>query len=327
MTTTPDILVPAEDAPMAAIWTAFPSHADLWQENLAGAQDEVAAMVCALAEEGRVKVLVMGAAAMEAAREKCLHPNVDFIDAQFGDIWLRDTGPIFALHNGQKTALTFRFNGWGGKYELPHDGEVGAFVAALSGAPVRAHDFVIEGGALEHDGQGNIITTRECLLNENRNGLTTQEAVEENLRAAFGARNIIWLTRGLLNDHTDGHVDNIARFAAPGHALCQSASGADDPNAQALDDIAAELAAAGLKVTRIPSPGLVTDEDGEPVAASHMNYIIFNKVIVLPTYSGYGAAAAEALQKVFPQHRIVPLPARHVLTGGGSFHCITQQEF
>ncbi len=308
------ISVPAEWAAQQAIWTAWPSHPDLWQENLAPARAEIAQMITALASAGRVNVLAMGKEAAAAAKS-ALPASVKIIPAQFGDIWLRDTGPIFAAVDGAKAALTFRFNGWGGKYDLPFDGEVSAFVAAASQTPVRAHDFVLEGGALEFDGAGAILTTRECLLNPNRNPAFSEADVEQKLKDSFGATRIIWLDHGLLNDHTDGHVDNIARFAGKGHALCQSPSGDDDPNAEVFEAIAAQLAAAGLKVSRIPSPGLVANEDGDPVAASHMNYIIFNGIIVLPVYEEqYGAAAAAALQKIFPSHRVVPVPARHVLS-------------
>jgi len=323
------IETPAEWAPQKKIWTAWPSHGDLWLENLRPAQQEVATMILALASAGPVNVLVLGTdkAALASAQAALSAPNITLIPANFGDIWLRDTAPIFVRKDGQTTAATFLFNGWGGKYVLDHDTEVSAFIAEKSGLPVVAHDFILEGGSLEHDGAGTILTTRQCLLNENRKagGL---EAVEKNLKNAFGANRILWLEEGLVNDHTDGHIDNLARFAAPGHALCQSPSGSDDPNADIFDSVAQQLAGMGLKVTQIPSPGLVTNEDGEPVAASHMNYIIYNDVIVLPTYEEvYSKAAAAALAKIFPSHRIIPAPARHVLSGGGSFHCITQQEF
>jgi agmatine deiminase len=322
------LVVPAEWAPQKAIWTAFPSHADLWLENLAPARKEVGTMIMALAGAGPVNVLVMGEEAEAAAKAALTSPKVRIVPAQFGDIWLRDTGPIFIRRDGRKVAATFKFNGWGGKYELEHDDAVGAFIAEKSGVPVETHDFILEGGALEHDGAGAIITTRECMLNPNRNPGITETEVEKLLRKAFGATSIIWLDDGLLNDHTDGHVDNIARFAAPGHVICQMPSGDDDPNAERLEAIARQLSGTGMHVTRIPGPGLVMDEDGEPVAASHMNYVIYNDVIVLPVYNReYGKEAAAELHKVFPQHRVLSVPARHVLTGGGSFHCITQQEF
>lgn len=325
--TAPRIHIPHEATPMLALWTAFPSHADLWQDNLAGAQDEVAAMIRALAAAGPVNVLVSGSAALARAHLLCGHANVTLVPAQFGDIWLRDTGPIFARVDGAKKALRFKTNGWGGKYDLPFDDVVGDAVAQAAGVAIVPHDYVIEGGALEFDGDGAILTTRECLLNPNRNGPVSEAAVTARLLHDFGATRVIWLDKGLLNDHTDGHIDNLARFAGPGHALCQSAAGQDDPNADLFAHTQDALRAAGLRVSTLPSPGLVMDEDGEPVAASHMNYIVYNGVVVMPSYDTATADAARArLAQIFPQHRVVALPARHVLTGGGSFHCITQQE-
>ncbi len=327
MTATPHIDIPHEAAPMLAMWTAFPSHADLWQDNLAGAQEEVAAMIRALASAGPVNVLVSGSDALARAHHLCNHANVTLVPAQFGDIWLRDTGPIFAKVDGAKKALRFLTNGWGGKYDLPFDDSVGDTVAQTAAVAIIPHDYVIEGGALEFDGAGTILTTRECLLNDNRNGPVTEAQVTARLQHDFGAQRVIWLDGGLTNDHTDGHIDNLARFVAPGHALCQSAFGDDDPNAEIFAQTEAALRAAGLQVSTLPSPGLVTDEDGEPVAASHMNYIIYNGVIVMPSYGSASAEdARQKLAQLFPHHRVVALPARHVLTGGGSFHCITQQE-
>lgn len=323
----PSIIVPHESAPMSAMWTAFPSHAELWQENLAPAQEEVAAMILDLAAAGPVKVLCMGNEAMARAHQLCEHKNVTLVPARFGDIWLRDTGPIFARVDGVKTALRFKTNGWGGKYDLPYDDSVGDFVAERAEVPVIKHDFVLEGGALEFDGAGTIMTTRECLLNPNRNGTTAEVETEDRLRDAFGVEKIVWVDHGLVNDHTDGHIDNVARFVAPGHVVCQQGFGEDDPNTAVYGAIAEGLRAQGLTVTTIPSPGLVADEDGAPVAASHMNYIIYNDVIVMPHYGSASAEQARlALQALFPQHRVTARPARHVLTGGGSFHCITQQE-
>lgn len=325
--TAPHIHIPHEAEPMQAMWTAFPSHADLWQDNLDGAQSEVAAMIRALASAGPVKVLVSGSDALARAHHLCSHANVTLIPAQFGDIWLRDTGPIFATVDGAKKALRFKTNGWGGKYDLPFDDVVGDSVATAAATAIIPHDYVLEGGALEFDGAGVILTTRECLLNDNRNGPTTEAAVTARLHHDFGATRVIWLGNGLTNDHTDGHIDNLARFIAPGHALCQAPFGDDDPNTAAFAETEATLREAGLHVSTLPSPGLITDEDGEPVAASHMNYIIYNGVIVMPSYGSASTEAARLrLAQLFPHHRVVALPARHVLTGGGSFHCITQQE-
>lgn len=333
------ITVPAEWAEHRALWTCFPSAADLWEEDLGPAQAEVAAMIRALAARGpdgapgdAVKVLACGDEAVAVAHA-VVGDVAQVIAADFGDIWLRDTGPIFAHQNGRAVALRFAFNGWGGKYELDHDDMIGDVVAGAAGVPVRRHAFALEGGAVDQDGEGTILTTRQCLLNPNRNTGWTEAVAEAALREAFGARKVLWLDDGLLNDHTDGHIDNIARFVAPGVVACQSPSGPDDPNAAVLDEIARALAgmtdAAGraLDVRRIPSPGLVTDEDGEPVPASHMNFIIGNAAVVVPLYGTPSAdAALRAIASLFPTRRVMGVSARAVLTGGGAFHCITQQE-
>ncbi|MEJ0061851.1 MAG: agmatine deiminase family protein [Alphaproteobacteria bacterium] len=321
------IFVPPEWATQKAIWTGWPSHPDLWLDNLEPARRETAAMILALAKGQPVKVLVMGENSMAAARAALPHPNVELIPARFGDMWQRDSGLVFARENGKPVALHFRVNGWGGKYVLPHDDEVAGFIASRSGTPSRQFDFVLEGGSIEVDDAGNLLTTRQCLLNPNRNPGMSQTDMEAKLREAFGVEKILWLDRGLLNDHTDGHIDNIARFIAKGHVVCQSPSGHDDPNRETLDAIARDLEAMGMEVARIPSPGLILSEDGEPVPASHVNYIIGNKTVVMPVYEAhYSEMAAEALKALFPGRDIIALPANHILTGGGAFHCMTQQE-
>jgi agmatine deiminase len=335
-----DIVIPAEWAPHKAIWTCWPSAADLWQQDLEPARAEVCAMIKALiatTPEGGagdvVHVLASGAEAVANARAAL--PAAVFVhDVAFGDIWLRDTGPIFATsRTGGKVALRFNFNGWGGKYDLAHDDSVGDAVAALSDTQIQCADFVLEGGAVDHDGEGTVLTTRQCVLHPNRNGNWTQETAEAHFAQALGARKVLWLGDGLANDHTDGHVDNIARFIGPGRVMCMEAYGEDDPNADVLDQIAADLAAmtdaAGrtLEVVRIPSPGLVTDEDGEAIPASHMNFIIGNASVVVPHYSTPSAdAALRAIAAAFPGRRVVGINSTAILTGGGSFHCITQQE-
>jgi agmatine deiminase len=328
--------VPAEWAPHAAMWLGFPSHADLWESDLDAAQAEVAALARALAGPGRERVRLMtGHPDGEAAARRLLGDvaGIEIVPGRFGDIWLRDTGPIFGFGANGLQAQGFRFNGWGGKYALEHDDTVAGQIAEASGVPLVAHDFILEGGAVDHDGEGTVLTTGQCLLNPNRNAGWDDPKAEAALAQALGARKVLWLGEGLQNDHTDGHVDNLARFVAPGVVAIPVAWGKGDPNADAFDDAARRLAsmtdAAGrqIKVVRIPSPGFVEGDEGEAVPASHMNFLIANGAVIVPIYEDRpGEFAVQALNAVFPDRQVIGLPSTAILTGGGSFHCITQQE-
>ncbi|MFT3996603.1 MAG: agmatine deiminase family protein [Asticcacaulis sp.] len=333
-------IVPAEWEPHTAMWVGFPSHANLWQEDLIEAQAEVAALVRVLAEAGdeHVKLMVMGPEA-RAAAEALLSDlkKVEIIDGRFGDIWFRDTGPIYvrtedADDRHEPLPVAFLNNGWGGKYHLKYDDEVAAQISAQDGHSPSPEEFVLEGGSLEHDGFGTIITTRQCLLNPNRNPDWTQSIAERALEKALGARKIIWLDDGLLNDHTDGHIDNLARFVAPGVVVCPVGYGMDDPNTELYNSVAKFLSqqtdarGVALQVVRIPSPGRIEGEEGEVVPASHMNFLIANDCVVVPVYSERpGQMAVEALQTLFAERQVLGLSSTAILTGGGSFHCISQQ--
>jgi agmatine deiminase len=329
-------LVPAEWAPHRAIWVGFPSHAELWQEDLEPAQAEAAALARALSDPGgeRVRLLVMGDKAHAAAKTLLEGSRVEIVRGLFGDIWLRDTGPIFAKRGVETVACAFDFNGWGGKYDLEFDDTVAEQLAAASGSPRLVNDFVLEGGALDHDGFGTVLTTRQCLLNPNRNPRWKEAEVEQALGDSLGVKTTVWLGDGLLNDHTDGHVDNLARFVAPGVVACPISFGRNDPNGSVYDETARLLGAAEdargrpLQVMRIPSPGLVRGPDDRAVPASHMNFVIANEAVIAPLYSeGLASSLAlDALQSLFPERKVVGLPSNALLSGGGSFHCITQQE-
>lgn len=330
------IVVPAEWAPQRAIWTAWPADRNEWNGDLEAPRRDIAALVETLHDAGNcVRVLVNGAEA-EASARAALGDAAEIVPAKYGDIWLRDTGPIFARRGTQRLALRFATNSWGGKYDLPDDATVGDDIARLADAPVQRFEFVLEGGAVDHDGEGTVLTTRQTLLNPNRNGWSKVQA-EIALSDALGAKKIIWIDEGLKNDHTDGHIDNIARFVGPGRAVCQAPAGADDPNAETLNEIAATLSAATdaagrkLEVIGIPGVGLYRNRLGEVGPASHMNFIIANGVVVVPVYgTATEGAALSALQAVFPDRKVVGVTSKGLLgagtAGGGSFHCITQQE-
>jgi agmatine deiminase len=281
----------------------------------------------------RIELLVVDDdARRDAMRElEALGPRVHVIP--YGDIWLRDTAPIFLLAESEVLAACFAFNGWGGKYVLPGDELVAGRVAAAAGVPKAVHEWVLEGGSVEVDGDGTLLTTRQCLLHPNRNSSLDEAAIEARLREALGVEKILWLTEGLLNDHTDGHVDTIARFVAPGVVICMEPRDDGDPNAKVLRAIAAELESMkdargrALRVVRVPSPGRITSEEGEVMPASYANFYIGNRAIVVPTYgSPHDDAAVSAIARLFPSRRAVGIDARAILTGGGAFHCITQQQ-
>ncbi len=316
---------PAEWMPHAATWTAFPSHPELWEDDLAPAQEEVAAMVRAIAAYERVELLVATAEAEARARALIGSANVALHRYGFGDIWLRDTGPLFLASSAGAAAAGFRFNGWGGKYTLPGDDGVAAFVAAAAGVPLARHDWVLEGGAIDVDGSGLAVTTEQCLLNPNRNPRMDRVEIESHLRRDLGINRLLWLGEGLQGDHTDGHVDNLARFVAPG-VLALPAPAPDDPNRDAFLDAHDRARDCGVDVVTIPSPGAVR-RDGDLVAASYMNFYIANGIVVVPTYGAPSDdAAVAAIAALFPDRDCVGLRADHILTGGGSFHCITQQQ-
>ena len=308
-----------------AVWIGFPTAAELWLEDLAPAQAEVAAFAAAVHADGAgEQVWLVAADETAAAEARRLAPFARVIVEPFGDIWLRDTAAIVMGSGADRRGVDFAFNGWGGKYELPGDDTIGGRLAAEAGIACTRADWIFEGGAIDGDGSGTFITTAECLLNENRNPGLSQEEIEKRLRRDLGATRIIWLGQGLINDHTDGHVDNLARFVAPGRVAIPEAT-TDDPNSAAFADAAEVLLDAELEVVAIPSPGLV-EVDGEIIPASYMNFYIGNAAVVVPLYGAANdVAAVDAIQALFPGRKAVGLRADHILTGGGSFHCISQQ--
>lgn len=319
---------PAEWAPHSAVWIGFPSHPGLWEDDLEPAREEVMAFARAVHAGGAGERVILVAAddASAGAARAMAGDAADVIVEPFGDVWLRDTAPIILSDGRSHMAADFGFNFWGGKYLLPGDETVGARLAARTGFPVRTAKWIFEGGAIDGDGTGLAVTTEQCLLNPNRNPTLDREGIEQLLSADLGIERILWLGDGLLNDHTDGHVDNLARFVGRNRLLVPTAADADDPNADVYADAARRAAAFGVDVVTMPSAGAV-ERDGEIVPASYMNFYIGNRTVVMPTYEGARNedAAIEALRELFPDRTVVGIPADAVLSGGGSFHCISQQ--
>ena len=315
-----------EWAPHEAAWIGFPSDPELWLADLQPAQREVAAFASAVHAKGKGEQVWLVAShedAAAAARELAAFAKV--IVEPFGDIWLRDTGPIVLGSGKARRAQGFRFNGWGGKYDLPGDDTIGERLAGDAGLPWSKADYILEGGAIDQDGSGTAVTTEQCLLNPNRNPGMSREQVERALEHDLGFDRLIWLGEGLVNDHTDGHVDNLARFVAPGRIAIPTPA-KNDPNTAIYRDAARRLRETRLDVVTLPSPGSVTDEDGDVIPASYMNFYIGNAAVVVPQYGAANdRAAVDVVQALFPDRVAIGLRADHILTGGGSFHCISQQ--
>jgi len=315
-----------EWAPHEAVWIGFPSDPELWLADLVEAEREVAAFAAAIHAGGRgEEVRLVAAHEDAAAKARELAPFATVIVEPFGDIWLRDTGPIIVGSDRARRAQGFRFNGWGGKYELDGDETIGERLAAAAGLPYARANWILEGGAIDHDGSGTVVTTEQCLLNPNRNPGLSREDVEQALARDLGFERVVWLGQGLANDHTDGHVDNLARFIAPGRVAIPTPT-SDDPNAEVFRDAAKRLKSARLDVVTLPSPGRLTDSDGDLIPASYMNFYIGNAAVVVPQYGAPNdRAAVQVIQALFPDRVAIGLSADHILTGGGSFHCISQQ--
>jgi agmatine deiminase len=315
-----------EWAPHEAVWIGFPSDPELWLADLKPAHHEVAAFAAAVHAGGKgEQVWLVASHADAAAIARDLAPFAKVVIEPFGDIWLRDTGPIVLGSGKQRRAQGFRFNGWGGKYELAGDDSIGERIADHAALPYSQAGWILEGGAIDHDGSGTVVTTEQCLLNPNRNSKLSRAEVEEALLRDLGFERVVWLGDGLANDHTDGHVDNLARFVAPGRIAIPTPA-KDDPNAAVYRDAAKRLREARLDIVNLPSPGTVRNEDGDIVPASYMNFYIGNAAVVVPQYGAANdAAAVHAIQALFPGRVAIGLRADHILTGGGSFHCISQQ--
>ncbi|MFD1611332.1 agmatine deiminase family protein [Sphingomonas tabacisoli] len=319
---------PPEWAPHDSVWIGFPSHANLWEDDLAPAQAEVAAFANAVHADGageRVQLVAADDEAAETARTLAA-PGIDMIVAPFGDIWLRDTGPIIVSDGRTRAARAFVFNGWGEKYRLEGDDDLALRLSETGGfGEARRCKYVLEGGAIDVDGTGLVVTTEQCLLNPNRNPDLSKAEIEARLRGDLGLDRILWLGDGLLGDHTDGHVDNLARFVGKNRIAIPEPAGNDDPNAAIYRDAQARARGFALEVVPVPSPGRVL-RDGEIIPASYMNFYIGNAAVVVPLYGAPNDhAAVAAIQALFPTRRVVGFRANHILTGGGSFHCISQQ--
>ncbi len=317
--------MPPEWHPQQWLWVGFPHLADEWPGCLDRTQVQIAAFASAVAESGQeVRLLVRDEANRQRASALC-SAKVQLEVRRYGDVWLRDTGPLVVQRDGSRVAKRFGFNGWGGKYLMDGDAEIGAELARDAGLPVETADWILEGGAIDGDGTGLMVTTEQCLLNPNRNSDLSRTDIEGRLARDLGCDQVLWLGDGLINDHTDGHVDNLARFVAPGVLALPRATGPNDPNAAIYADAKVRAEAFGVDVHEVASPGRV-EVNGRIEPASYMNFAVTSRLVVVPIYgSQHDADGVAAIAELFPDREVIGLMADAVLAGGGSFHCASQQ--
>jgi len=318
--------MPPEWAPQDWLWIGFPHLAEEWPGWLEPAQEQIANFASAVAESGQQVRLLVRDAGNEARARSLVSAEVAIERRTYGDIWLRDTGPlVVCAGDGRRAARRFGFNGWGGKYLMPGDAAIGGELARDAGLAISTSAMILEGGAVDGDGTGLVATTEQCLLNPNRNPAMSRAAIAAELAAQLGFTRVLWLGEGLVNDHTDGHVDNLARFVAANRLVVPEATGTDDPNARIYADAAARAAAFGVEVARIPSPGRIL-RGGRIEPASYVNFAITSQLVVVPTFgSPHDADGVAAIAALFSDRDTIGLPGEAVLAGGGGFHCASQQ--
>lgn len=326
--------MPAEWEPHERCLMAWPCRAELWGPVLADAKRDYAAMANAIAALEPVLMVARPGDGAEA-RAACAG-EVEVIELPIDDSWLRDSGPIVLRGAaGQRAAACFCFNAWGEKFRpYDEDAQIARRLAERLGLPAFEAPLVLEGGSICADGEGTLLTTEQCLLHPSRNPSLGREEIEQALRDYLGVEKVVWLGQGLVEDRdTDGHVDLIAAFTAPGKVLLQTVPDESDPNWERCQDNLARLRGArgarGRKLEVVELPLLPrTEVAGEPVAVGPLNLYLANGAAIVPVHDGapdQRAAILSAIASAFPGREVVPVPGAVLAYGGGGPHCITQQ--
>jgi agmatine deiminase len=332
---------------------AWPERTDNWRLGAKPAQHAFAAVAEEIAAAEPVTMAVS-----DAQFEHCrslLSPGIRVVELSSDDAWMRDFGPTFVTDpKGALRGVDWQFNAWGGLagglyFPWDRDQRVARKVLEIEGAGRYRAPLILEGGSVHVDGEGTVLTTEECLLNVNRNPGLTREEIEAALCAYLGAEKVLWLGRGVYEDETDGHVDNLACFIEPGRVLLTWTDDEADPQHEISREAAARLESLTdardrrLEVVRLPAPpplhitaeeaegvdrvaGTQPRRAGDRLAASYVNFYIAGPRVVMPLLDERSdEQAAEILAGCFPGRHVVGVPAREILLGGGNIHCITQQ--
>ncbi|HEL1761187.1 TPA: agmatine deiminase [Streptococcus suis] len=347
--------MPAEYESHHGTLMVWPTRPGSWPFDGQGAKKAFSLVIKNIAESEQVYLLV-GEAHREEA-QSMLGDGVTYLDIPTNDAWARDTGPTVLVHeNGRALSVDWAFNAWGGSYDglyqdYEADDQVASRFSQAIGLPVYdAHPFVLEGGAIHSDGEGTILVTESCLLSPGRNPHLTKDQIEQVLLDTLGAEKVLWLPYGIFNDETNEHVDNVATFVGPAEIVLAWTDDEADPqyamSKADLDYLEKQVDAKGRKliVHKLPIPKhpiLITEEDlpgyvyeageeertvGERLAASYVNFYISNGAVLVPQFDDeHDAQALHLLAQLFPTRKVVGIPARDILLGGGNIHCITQQ--
>jgi agmatine deiminase len=332
--------LPPEWAPHAATWTSWPFDDALWEGQLDGVRDDMAGLVALIARYEPVVVNVRDDEAEADARRRLQalgapFGRIAFHHVPLNDAWFRDNGPIFVTDGSGHVALTdWRFNAWGRKY-APWDDDDRAPQAVAARLGMRRFEVpvVMEGGSLEVNGEGLCLTTRSCLLSRERNPGLTEHDLEELLRNTLGVQRIVWLQGSLEGDHTDGHIDTLVRFTDDRTLVCAYEADPADPNhvptRHNLEALRAlrDPRGAPYRVVPLPLPRRRMELSGSRLPPSYANFYIGNGFVAVPLYDDDNDAGALAtLRPLFAEREVTGLSGAHLITGGGAFHCVTQQQ-
>lgn len=339
--TTPQSLgyrFPAEWETQEAVWFAWPVREDLWPGRLERVREQLARLYVLAARYQAVRVLCP-----ESRQRELLglidaaggSDRIEFYDYESDDIWIRDYGPLFLIQeeagNRSLAIADWRFNAWGDKFPLQaKDDAASAWIADRLGLGCFRFDAILEGGAVESNGSGYVMTTEAVLLHPNRKGVGSAAEMTQQLYAGLGADKVLWLKDGLAGDDTDGHIDNLARFFKRDAILMADTADPENPNYPALKENRSRmqhLTGPGGKpftVVPLPLPNL-TDEDGAPLAASYLNYLVLNGAVLVPTYgqAELDAAALRILRDCFPDREVVGFDCSDIIHEGGALHCMS----
>jgi agmatine deiminase len=329
--------IPAQWEPHAATLMAYPFDDALWFGKLASVRAEYDQLLLEILKGEDVTLVIPPAdeSAESATRNApwAGHARLKFVRQQLNDVWLRDSGPIIVKHAQEKIGLDFIFNAWGEKFDFANDDKLAARLCEGLGIERLRLPFVFEGGSIDVNGVGSALTTEQCLLEPQRNPAYSKHEIDAALRDVFGLSSLVWLGRGLEGDHTDGHIDTIARFIGVDTVACHYADDRSHPsffalneNLKQLEDLAAKGNSAVKNVVAIPIPKRVDSFNGDFVPYSYVNFYFCNAGLIVPQFADDNdGRVLEILQKHLPGQKVIGLNARNIVLGGGVFNCLTQQ--